>query len=72
MTRICGDKATDQLIKRAIGIGGSWCFTGGGHIKITAPTGAIVFTPASPSDPCRNMKNLRGHLRRAWEGWSVL
>lgn len=34
-----------------------------GHIKFTAPNGAIIVTSSTPSDH-RSWKNLRGQLRR--------
>jgi len=37
--------------------------TGSGHLKLTDPTGAIVFTGATPSN-WHSLKNLRAILRR--------
>lgn len=42
--------------------------TGGDHIKLTSPAGAIVFASQTPSD-WRASRRARATLDRAWPGW---
>lgn len=39
--------------------------SGGGHYRCEAPSGALVFMPATPSDGRRGMRNTLAVLRRA-------
>lgn len=41
--------------------------TGSGHLKLTSPTGAVVYAGSTPSN-WRALKNLRAQLRRLERG----
>lgn len=56
-----------ELIDRLQDEGWKVTYTGGGHLKMRSPTGAVVFTGSSPSDR-RSIRNTVRDLKRA--GWS--
>jgi hypothetical protein len=59
-----GGKEVKYLLSRVARQGGQVEHRKAGHIKVTHPSGGIVFLPSTPSDR-RSMLNTRAQLRRA-------
>lgn len=58
-----GDKQHRQLLRKAEDLGARIEVSGGGHLKVYTPNGAVVFCARTPSDN-RAAVNLRRDLRR--------
>lgn len=68
MSRWSTNRDLNDVIAHAEQTGWTVEFTGSGHLKITAPTGAFIFAPRTPSD-VRGAANTLADLQRAWPEW---
>ena len=57
------NKEVRQFCRKLKNKGWSWCYTNGGHVKLTHPAGEFFITSSTPSDGMRWRQNVEREAR---------